>query len=204
MSTNVIGIFGQTCTGKSDVSRALSRITGNKCKHPGEAITTRAKALGLTSGKDVPDEWHQQVDAETRAKVDGLDELWIIDGALLDAALGPRDDVFWVRLTCDDAVRTERWDRRREEGGGRTRQIGESIPARDADDAALRDRLYPGAAAVSPAMELDTTSASYEDCAMQILNSFMSETGMTLVLAKTEMDKGATRGLSPGPSTGTV
>ena len=204
MTTNVIGIFGRTCTGKSDVARELSRMTGNKVKHPGEAITTRAKAEGLSSGKDVADEWHRSVDAETIAKVDALNELWIIDGSLLDAALGPRDDVYWVKLESDDAARTALWEKRREEGGGRTRQIGESIAQRDSDDDELRARLYPDAPGVTPAMVIDTTNLSFSECATQVLTAFQSETGVTLAVAKLEMDKRASRGLSPGPSSGTV
>ena len=51
MATNVIAIYGKTCSAKSDVARELSRMTGNKAKHPGEMITTRARMSGLTTGK---------------------------------------------------------------------------------------------------------------------------------------------------------
>ena len=98
MATNVIGIFGKTCSAKSDVAREISRMTGNKVKHPGEMITTRARMAGLATGKDVADKWHRAVDEDTVRAVDALadlDELWIVESGMLDAILGPRDDVFW-------------------------------------------------------------------------------------------------------------
>ena len=204
MATNIIGIFGKTCSGKSDVARELSRITGNKTMHPGEAVTTRAKSHGLGSGKDVPDDWHRTVDELTVRTVDELNELWIMESGLLDAVLGSRDDVFWVRLESQDAAREARWHKRKDEGGGRTRQIGESVAQRDADDASLRERLYAGASPVSPAMTIDTTDKSFSECAAEILAAFQSETGMTLSVGKTEMDKRASKGIAPGPSSGTV
>ncbi len=204
MTTNVIAIYGKSCAAKSDVARALSRLTGNKVKHPGEAITSRARAMKLTSGKDVPDDWHRRVDEETVSTVDALPELWIFESTMLDAVLGRREDVFWVRLESSDQAREARWEKRREEGGGRSRQIGSSLAQRDADDAALRQRLYAGRPAVDPAMVIDSTERDPEQCAAEILTAFQSETGVALSVARTEMDKSARKGISPGPSSGVV
>ena len=93
-------------------------------------ITTRARMSGLTTGKDVADKWHRAVDEDTVKAVDalaGVDELWIVESGMLDAVLGPRDDVFWIALHARDDVREVRWHKRREEMGGRSRQIGESV-----------------------------------------------------------------------------
>jgi cold shock CspA family protein/cytidylate kinase len=204
MSTNVIAIFGKSCCAKSDVARELSRMTGNKVKHPGEAVTSRAKALKLSSGKEVTDDWLREVDADTVRVVDALEELWIIESGLLDAVLGAREDVFFVELTSREEVREARWHKRREEGGGRTRQIGDSLARRDADDTALRARLYPHAEAPEPAIRIDTSEHAITECARQILAAFQSQTGVTLAVAKAEMDKGERRGIAPGPSDGTV
>ena len=208
MATNVIGIFGKTCSAKSDVAREISRMTGNKVKHPGEMITTRARMAGLTTGKDVADKWHRAVDEDTVRAVDALadlDELWIVESGMLDAVLGPRDDAFWVALHARNDVREARWDKRNEEMGGRSRQIGESVAQRDDDDAALRERLYgtsPGG--VAPVMTIDTSDRSPTECAAEILAAFQSETGVVLSVARAEMDKTATRGIVPGPSRGTI
>ena len=208
MATNVIGIFGRTCSAKSDVAREISRLTGNKVKHPGEMITTRARMAGLTSGKDVADKWHRAVDEDTVKAVDalaGVDELWIVESRMLDAVLGPRDNVFWVSLHARDDVRETRWHKRREEMGGRSRQIGETVTQRDADDAALRERLYGASpSGVEPAMTIDTSDRAPTECAAEILSAFQSETGVVLSVARAEMDKTATRGIVPGPSSGVI
>ena len=208
MATNVIGIFGKTCSAKSDVAREISRMTGNKVKHPGEMITTRARMAGLATGREVADKWHRQVDEDTVRAADALadlDELWIIESGMLDAVLGPRDDVFWIALHARDDVRETRWHKRKEEMGGRSRQIGESVARRDEDDAALRERLYGTApSGVEPAMTIDTSDRSPTDCAAEILAAFQSETGVVLSVARAEMDKTAARGIVPGPSSGVI
>ena len=208
MATNVIGIFGKTCSAKSDVAREISRMTGNKVKHPGEMITTRARMAGLANGREVADKWHRQVDEDTVRAADALadlDELWIIESGMLDAVLGPRDDVFWIALHARDDVRETRWHKRKEEMGGRSRQIGESVAQRDGDDAALRERLYGTApSGVEPAMTIDTSDRSPTDCAAEILAAFQSETGVVLSVARAEMDKTAARGIVPGPSSGVI
>ena len=209
MATNVIAIYGKTCSAKSDVAREISRMTGNKVKHPGEMITTRARMSGLTTGKDVADKWHRAVDEDTVKAVEalsGLGELWIVESGMLDAVLGPRDDVFWVELRSREDAREARWHKRKEEMGGRSRQIGESVAQRDADDAALRQRLYGGTAAggVEPALTIDTSDKSPSECAAEILAAFQSETGVVLSLARVEMDKSASRGIRPGPSRGVI
>ena len=207
-TTNVIAIFGKTCSGKSDVARELSRLTGNKVKHPGEMVTTRARMAGLATGKDVADEWHRAVDGDTVKAVDalpGLGELWIVESGMLDAVLGPRDDVFWVALHAREDAREVRWHKRREEMGGRSRQIGDSVAQRDDDDAALRERLYGAAAGgVEPALTIDTSDKPAGECAAEILAAFQSETGVALSVARAEMDKGASRGIRPGPSRGVI
>ena len=69
----------------------------------------------------------------------------------MDAVLAGRKNLFLIHLRCDDAVRNARWQHRKEEAGGRTRQLGESVAARDEEDAQLRtqplrDRGEPGKA----------------------------------------------------------
>ena len=208
MATNVIAIYGPTCSAKSDVAREISRMTGNKVKHPGEMITTRARMAGLTTGTDVEEKWHREVDQDTLRAVDALadlDELWIVESGMLDAVLGPRSDVFWISLHARDDVRETRWHKRKEEMGGRSRQIGESVAQRDADDAALRERLYGAAPnGVEPALTIDTSDKSPTECAADILAAFQSETGVALSVARVEMDKRATRGVRPGSSQGVI
>ena len=53
-------------------------------------------------------------------------------------------------------------------------------------------------------MTIDTSDKSPSECAAEILAAFQSETGVTLSVARAEMDKTATRGIVPGPSRGTI
>jgi cold shock protein len=204
--TNVIAIYGKTCTEKSEIARELSRLTGNKVKHPGEAITTRAKVMKLDSGSKVPEQWHDAVDEDARAWVAGSGEdLIIVDSALLDAVVGPREGVFYVHVHARDEVRERRWDHRREQGGGRTRQIGEGIAQRDRDDAELRARRYASAPVIEPDLSIDSSDRTPLECAVDILSAFQVQTGVEYVsLGQVEMDKSARRGIRPGPSTGVV
>ena len=108
--TNLIAIYGSTCSEKTETARELSRMTGNMVMHPGEAITTRAKADKLGGGKEVGDATHREVDENTRALAENLKDLMIFESSQLDAVLGPRDDIFYVRLHARDDVRESRWN----------------------------------------------------------------------------------------------
>lgn len=206
--TKVIAIYGKTCSLKSDVARAISRLTGYKVKHPGEAAITYAKVAGLDSALNLPEARHRAIDDDTRAWIKTTrDPVIIIESTLLDAVLKDVDDVFQVHLHSRDEVRQQRWHRRKEEGGGRTRQIGESVERRDHDDAELRTKLYgAGSGSRTPDLELDTSERKAEDCARAIWAAVQGEDAPTAAasVAKSAMDKSERKGIRPGGSTGTV
>jgi cold shock CspA family protein len=167
--------------------------------------TTRAKYLRLLTAGQLPMEEHRKIDAETREMAGRDERLMIFESSLMDAVLGDVPGVFWVRLHADDATRSARWTRRKEDGGGRTRQLGESVAARDAEDAALRAKLYRSAKGVTPAMEIDTSGQNAADVAGRIWATFEKTTGIqNVVTDKPEMDKSATLGINPGPASGIV
>ena len=209
MATNVIGIFGKTCSAKSDVAREISRMTGNKVKHPGEMITTRARMAGAATGKGT---WRTSGIVpwtKTRSR-------WWMPCPISTSCGSSRAACSmrcWGRETKCSGLsstpattpREARWHKRKEEMGGRSRQIGESVTQRDADDAVLRERLYGAApSGVAPVMTIDTSDKSPTECAVEILAAFQSETGVVLSVARAEMDKTATRGIVPGPSRGVI
>ncbi len=207
----VIAIYGKTCSLKSDVARAISRLTGYKLKSPGEMATTYAKAAKLNSALHVPEDKHRAIDQDTLKWIRTTpDPVIIIESALLDAVVRDVGDTFLVRLYSRNEVRTKRWVKRKEEGGGRTRQIGENVEQRDRDDDELRQRLYGGAAgARNPDLELDTSERSAEDCAREIWVAVAPETGEVAAAAaaaagKPAMDKTQKKGIRPGPSSGVV
>jgi cold shock CspA family protein len=158
-----------------------------------------------TAGQ-LPIEEHRKIDAETRQMAARDERLMIFESTLMDVALGTVPGIFWVRLFADDEARTARWTRRKEDGGGRTRQLGEGVAARDAEDARLRAMLCGGATSgVTPAMEIDTSGQNAVDVAARIWGTFERASGIqNVVTNKPEMDKSATRGVTPGPASGVV
>ncbi len=203
--SRVIAIYGKTCSLKSDVARAISRLTGYKMASRGEAVTTQALMAKQQGGIEVDLEFHRSLDDATKTMLDWPDAVLILESRFMDAVLQGCRDVFFVHLVSDDAARIERWNHRKEEGGGRTRQIGENVAARDVDDEKLRTMLYPDATEAACDMELDTTDGKPYDCAIQIWTAFTGEDLSHLVLAGVSaMDKKQTKGLKPGASAGAV
>lgn len=201
---NIIAIYGPTCSLKSDVAQELSQMTGFKLTNRGEKATTEAKYTRRATAAELPLEFHRGLDEETRAMAKWNEQLMIFESTFMDAVLADMPNVYLVRLHSKDEARNQRWKHRKEEGGGRTRQLGESVAARDREDAALRAKLYPGLVAVRPVMEIDTTERNAFDVAKQIWESFQAEAKLEVVLNKPPMDKAAARGILPGPTAGAV
>ena len=203
--SRVIAIYGKTCSLKSDIARAISRLTGYKMASRGEAVTTQALMFKQQSGNEVELEFHRKLDEETRSMLDWPDPVLILESRFMDAVLHSCENVFFVHVSSGDAARQSRWDHRKEEGGGRTRQIGESVAQRDLDDETLRQLLYPDAAPVEPEMDIDTTDGDSYAIAIQVWSKFTSEDLSHLELTGAqEMDKKQTKGLKPGASAGEV
>ena len=86
--SQIIAIYGKTCTLKSDVARAISRLTGYKMASRGEAVTTQALLAKQQSGNEVDLEFHQELDAYTRSMVNWPDPVLILESRFMDA--GPQ------------------------------------------------------------------------------------------------------------------
>ena len=206
----VIAIYGQACSLKSDIAREVSRLTGYKVKHPGEAITTKAKTLGKTSGLQVDDGYHRSVDQGTIDWISSHpDPVIIVESTHLGFVLGDVGGLFRVEVQSKNEARESRWIKRKEEGGGRTRQIGESLSTRDRDDKELQTKLYGSTAPdKQPDLVIDSTSSSSEECALRIWEAFegkpINEDYLAAISGKPAMDKKQTKGSRPGPSSGVV
>jgi CspA family cold shock protein len=123
----------------------------------------------------------------------------------MDAVLAGVPNVFLVHLRASDPVRNARWARRKEEGGGRTRQLGESVAERDQEDAELRARLYGSASPTAkPTLDIDTSERTAVEVALEIWETFEAKSGIQVVTDKPAMDKASARGILPGPTTGRV
>ena len=202
---NIIAIYGPTCSLKTDVAQELSQITGFKLTNRGEAATTQAKYTGTPTAAGLPEEFHRGLDAETRRMAERDEKLMIFESTFMDAVLGGRHYVYLVRLSGAVPVREARWKQRKEEAGGRTRQLGESVAQRDREDAELRKKLYGAAAGgAKPVLDIDSSSRSAVEIALQIWEAFEAKSGIQVVTSKPVMDKAAARGISPGPTQGKV
>lgn len=202
---NIIVLYGKTCSLKTEVAQELSRITGFKVTNRGELATTRAKSSKTPTAAGLPETFHRELDAETLRMTERDEELMIFESAFMDAVLKPLNNVFLVHLKADDTVRDARWKRRKEDGGGRTRQLGESVAERDREDEGLRQKLYGAIAGdAEPALDIDTSQRSAADVALQIWEAFEAKSGIQVVTAKPAMDKAAATGILPGATTGRV
>jgi len=202
---NIIAVYGKTCSLKTEVAQELSRITGFKLTNRGEFATTQAKLTKTLTAAGLPETFHRELDDETRRMAERDEELMIFESAFMDAVLRDKSNAFFVHLHANDAVRSTRWAHRKETGGGRTRQLGESVVERDREDAELRAKLYGSSTPmVRSALDIDTSERTALEVALQIWEAFEKESGIQVVTAKPAMDRGASRGISPGPTTGRV
>lgn len=202
---NIIAIYGKTCSLKTDVAQELSVITGFKLTNRGEKATTEAKYRRLATAVQLPESFHQELDEETRAMAKRNEKLMIFESTFMDEVLRGVRNLFLVRLRCSDEVRNDRWKHRKEEAGGRTRQLGESVEARDREDAQLRQKLYGSAdSRAKPVLDIDTSGRTAMDVALEIWEAFEKESGIQVVTRKPVMDKAAARGISPGTTKGHV
>jgi cytidylate kinase len=174
--SNIIAICGPTCVEKTNIAREVSRLCGYKVKHPGEAAKTRAKADKLHSAAEVPEEILRTIDEDTKEMARTTPMTMIIESGFVDCVIGDMDNVYLVRLSAGDEVRQKRFEHRKEEGGGRTRQLGDDVADQDATDAELRKRLY-GDARPAAALAIDTSDRSVGECAREIWEGFVAAMG---------------------------
>jgi CspA family cold shock protein len=202
---NIIAIYGGTCSLKTEVARELSRITGFKLTNRGELATTQAKVTRTPTAAGLPESFHRDLDAETLRMAERDEKLMIFESTFMDAVLKDKKNVFLVHLHAADPVRNARWTRRKEDSGGRTRQLGQSVAERDKEDEQLRLTLYGSVpSGAVPAMDIDSSERSAVEIAVQIWEAFEAKSGIQVITNKPAMDKAAARGISPGATTGRV
>src|ERR1700687_2366546 len=165
---NIIAIYGKTCTLKTEVAQEISQITGFKLANRGEKATTEAKVTKAATAALLSEKFHRELDKETLAMAERNEKLMIFESAFMDSVLKGKANVFLVHLRAQDEVRNKRWQQRKEEAGGRTRQLGESVGARNNEDLELRKTLYGSAeSGAKPALDIDTSQRSAVEVALQ-------------------------------------
>lgn len=159
----VVAIFGPSCSGKTTVAAGLAKALGAQTRHCGEVLKTKASALGKRV-PDLADDEHAALDAETREVVTTSGASLVVEGGFLNHVLSDPSTVLLIDLTCADTERAARF-------GKRTPGVMDpldSIRRRDAEDAALRGRLFVHPPRTGDFV-LDTTTLSAEQCVEAIL-----------------------------------
>jgi cytidylate kinase len=83
----IIAIYGPSGTGKTAISGLLAEMLGLPFRLCGEAVKGRAAMLGVP-WRELPDEQHRAVDAETRIWVN-RNQPCLVEGRYLDYVLVP-------------------------------------------------------------------------------------------------------------------
>lgn len=155
----VLAIYGLSCVGKSTLATEIGRKWTVPVRHCGDVLKTRAAALGIPLG-NLPLQVHAAVDEETRRLAQGASEVFVVEGRYLDLVLNGVPWVKFVRLTCDEATRMQRFLTKA--GGQATASI--TLHQRDQEDGRLRHILYGDRCFTSADwMVLDTTHATPEE-----------------------------------------
>ncbi len=180
---NIIAIYGQTCALKTEVAAGALADHGLQARQPrgkghDEAKVHRDPHRGRSPGVVPPGARHgDPAHGRVEREADDLRKRF------MDAVLASRPNVFLVRLRAADDVREARWKTRKEEGGGRTRQLGESVRERDREDAGLRTKLYGAARKCGEARPRPRHHAAHGavEVALQIWETFEAKSGIQAV-----------------------
>jgi cytidylate kinase len=158
----IICIFGFSCVGKSSSATLLANVLCLPLRSCGSAVLAAAHSLGLDI-KDLPDDGHRTVDAETVdwARKSGT---CIVEGRFLDQVLfGVTEPIFSIQLMANADVRLRRACGRA--GHAITMEDLERI---DRADREFRSRIYDGRNVIAPSLSVDTSESTVEECVNQI------------------------------------
>ncbi len=158
----VVGLFGQSCVGKTTLGAALCADLDIRLRSCGELIRDEARQLGVAVA-DLPDTLHHAVDAATREWLvtsrEGIVEGRYLNYVLAASIVRPR----LIHLTAPDDVRQKRWQVR----AGHACSV-EDLRAVDELDTALVKRLYTEQIPLPPEYTVDTSTMSVPDCVHEI------------------------------------
>ncbi len=148
----IIAISGKSCSGKTVLGRRLSEDLGWEIRHCGEEVKNRASKLGVSPDR-LTTEQHREIDNETRDAV-GLGKDLIIEGCFLAEVLADQQEVFLVRLDCNDETRGQRYG---------LRSSSMSFGMRNDSDEELRERLYSSQVPLTPNITFDTATKGIDE-----------------------------------------
>ena len=153
----IVAIFGQSCTGKTVVSKQLASRLRVPIRNCGEIVKQRARELKCMPG-ELSKAVHESIDSETRRIACSSREV-VMEGCFLPNVLGAIEGVLWVELVCEDEERRRRWFRRTDS----RKEVHDHLSERDTSDSDLlgelfTDPLEPG----SDKLVVETTNLSID------------------------------------------
>lgn len=157
-----VAIYGSSSTGKTTIAVSLARELELDLRSCGEEIKKTAKKLNVRID-DITDKVHRTIDNETVQWVASNDNC-IVEGRFLDSVLSQvSDSIFLVKLTATDEERCERMKKR-----GHTNCTTDDLIEIDRFDGKFRKEHYFFSKCIAPALTIDTSSFSVEQCINQI------------------------------------
>lgn len=162
----IIGLYGQSSSGKTTLASALRRHIGDvKIRHCGEVVKAREREL-YRSRNGLPDEEHRRIDADTRTWSEVQLGLAIVEGRYLHYVLSRTSvDVRLIELVCNEAAREQRWGKRI----GRALDSNE-LSVIDGADRAFAAKMYPELSPLEPGLRLDTAFVDVNESVQQLLD----------------------------------
>ena len=166
----ILCFYGKSLTGKTTLARQLATDSNVPLRCCGDEV--RKKAIELKVGiEQMPDEEHFAVDQATR--------IWVLDnqpciaeGRFLDAVLSidKQNDTQFIEVTASQDIRLQR-EIARSERDSESFTIN-SLKQRDLSDVAFRNRVFPKFVGITPAISIDTSKSTIEECAQRIRHAF--------------------------------
>jgi cytidylate kinase len=156
----VIAIFGRSSVGKTTVATILGTRSGLSVRHCGEIVKQYAKSRN-SGVHELTKEAHATIDDATR-RVAASTESSIIEGTFLDIVLASIPGVIFIRLSCSETARQQRFANRNSGGP-------KAYMARDEEDDALRTHLFGKSGNSPTCVELETSRLTAEEVADRIM-----------------------------------
>jgi cytidylate kinase len=169
----IVCLFGPSCVGKTTVARRAAAALELPLRSCGDAVRQMAKTLRLPINQ-LTDDAHRAVDAATVAWALERHSGCMLEGRFLDAVFATAGvpATMIIELQAAHGCRVERARKQ----NGPTFSIDDLVQL-DAEDAALRRRLFKCGGRDVARHVLDTSGRAVEDCA-RLVQEMVEATGL--------------------------
>src|SRR5437867_6186854 len=156
----VIGIFGESCVGKTTVAKVVAQRLNAATRHCGEIVKARAKKLGVTTAQLSADE-HELIDQETRNQaLNATTQTIVVEGRFLDCVIGDMPNALLIELRCSEEERLRR---------AKTRTSGQDSALHNRNKTDSGELLHKGKVRIPAHILLSTDGLTPKQVAEEIL-----------------------------------